>query len=57
MTHEARMNGTQADIVGASLGRVPWEQQEGPGHNPYNFCYVKVAKGSKQTCDELLHPK
>ena len=39
MTHEARIgdngvNGTQADSVDASPGRVTWEQQQGPGRNP-----------------------
>ena len=36
MTHGARINGTQADIVGALSGRPPWGQQKRPGHNPYS---------------------
>ena len=39
MTHEVRIggngvNGSQANTVGASPGRVPWEQQQGPGRTP-----------------------
>ena len=36
MTHEARINGTQADIVGALSGRVLWGKQQRPDHNPYS---------------------
>ena len=61
MTHEARINGTQANIVGALSGRATREQQQRPGQDPYSVmlrwskevnklvmkCYIQSDSGKR----------
>ena len=51
------VNGTQAEILGALPGWVPWKQQQRPGHNPYTVMLIWSTEVNKLVMIEVLHPK